>query len=403
MRAVPLIAHIADTHLGYAQLSLEEREEDVYSLFEEAVRRAVLEERADLVVLSGDVFDKPRPPNKALVRFRRALEVAEERGVKVVAVAGEHDLVKTRRDVSVLEVAPLLVEGLVVLWPPGSSGRPHKLEVRTSSSTLVLYGAPAYPRTPQRLEHYRGLFARYEREARAEEGVKVLAAHLPVEGFMSSEFEPSLPRAHLPRGFSYYALGHLHARAWARTEEGALLAYPGSIDVLNRGEIESWRREGKGFYLVDLSGDEARIERVDLDVRPQIAIEGELGEVLTSLGRELGALERRRPLVFLEVEVESGQRDRARAEIEKMLRGRVLDYRLVLREKMIELGPVSFSASKSRSEVEVVSSILGLSEELARALVELKACLASRRSADECRVEVERYLELIESGGKRGA
>jgi DNA repair exonuclease len=63
------IAHISDTHLGHRQYNLDERESDIYEAFEQAVNKAI-EERVDVLIHAGDLFDSPNPPIKALYVFR---------------------------------------------------------------------------------------------------------------------------------------------------------------------------------------------------------------------------------------------------------------------------------------------------------------------------------------------
>ena len=50
------IAHLADTHLGHKQYNLEERENDIYDVLEE-IGEIILEEKLDIVIHSGDLFD----------------------------------------------------------------------------------------------------------------------------------------------------------------------------------------------------------------------------------------------------------------------------------------------------------------------------------------------------------
>ncbi|TLY03160.1 MAG: hypothetical protein E6K92_04970 [Thaumarchaeota archaeon] len=59
-----LISHISDLHLGYAQFGLEEREEDVYQIFHEAIDTSI-KEGVSLVILAGDLFHNPRPSTSA--------------------------------------------------------------------------------------------------------------------------------------------------------------------------------------------------------------------------------------------------------------------------------------------------------------------------------------------------
>ncbi|MEA3254778.1 MAG: hypothetical protein U9Q22_02970, partial [Candidatus Altiarchaeota archaeon] len=49
------------------------------------------------------------------------------------------------------------------------------------------------------------------------------------------------------------------------------LVYPGSTEIWRASECEDYKRDGKGFYVVDLGGDEPDIQAVNLEgVRPFI-------------------------------------------------------------------------------------------------------------------------------------
>ena len=46
-------AHLSDTHLGYRQFGLNEREKDFYEVFELIIDK-IIEENVDFVIHSGD-------------------------------------------------------------------------------------------------------------------------------------------------------------------------------------------------------------------------------------------------------------------------------------------------------------------------------------------------------------
>src|ERR687895_2138726 len=90
-----LMAHFYDLHLGYSQFSLEEREEDVYQVFHEAID-ASIKERVSLVILAGDLFHNPRPSGKAIITLGNMLKKLKEKQIPVVFVLGEHDISRLR-------------------------------------------------------------------------------------------------------------------------------------------------------------------------------------------------------------------------------------------------------------------------------------------------------------------
>ncbi|MEM2964487.1 MAG: metallophosphoesterase, partial [Candidatus Bathyarchaeia archaeon] len=86
------VAHLADTHLGFRQYNLDERERDVYDVMDEISDR-ILDERASIVVHSGDLFDSSRPTAQAYYAFKKFLSKLEGKA-KVFSILGDHDTPK---------------------------------------------------------------------------------------------------------------------------------------------------------------------------------------------------------------------------------------------------------------------------------------------------------------------
>lgn len=83
------ILHTSDWHLGrtFGPVSLlDDQRAFVTWMLDEVERR-----RVDLVVIAGDVFDRPVAPNEALVLFREALRSLQDLGVRAAVITGNHD------------------------------------------------------------------------------------------------------------------------------------------------------------------------------------------------------------------------------------------------------------------------------------------------------------------------
>jgi DNA repair exonuclease SbcCD nuclease subunit len=68
-----LVSHISDIHLGYAQFNLQEREEDLYEVFDEAIDKSI-SEHVKAVIFAGDIFHNPKPNGAAILRLARQLK-----------------------------------------------------------------------------------------------------------------------------------------------------------------------------------------------------------------------------------------------------------------------------------------------------------------------------------------
>jgi len=245
-----LMSHISDLHLGYSQFSLEEREEDVYRVFHEAIDLSI-KERVRLIILAGDLFHNPRPCGKAIITLGNTLKKLKEKQIPVVFVLGEHDISRLR-DVPFIHIYSNL--GLAKKL---RSDEPFKIE------NCILFGADKERRSSidSLIENIRHA----EHVAKQHNGKKVLVLHQGLTDF--NKFAGELNSTDLPAGFNYYALGHYHDHLEKRFEFlGGPLAYPGSIDLT---PSEGIKEVDKGFIITDMSGEEPSTQWAKLESRRQ--------------------------------------------------------------------------------------------------------------------------------------
>ncbi len=244
-------AHLADTHLGYRQYNLDEREEDFYRAFHEAIDKIIAAE-CDFVVHSGDLFDNPRPHVRAMVEAMAGLEKLRDAGIKVFGIAGNHDVLMRRGAMP----PQRLYRSMEFLTPM----KPWRV-----FDGVFICGLPYHSRV-----HSQAL--REKLRELAEEGAdyekKILMLHQGMDKYFPLEYE--LKFNELPGGFDYYALGHVHKRI-IDSYGGGKLAYPGSTEIWRIDELQDWEEKGKGFFIVDAEGFE--IEKVNLGVRRFIRME----------------------------------------------------------------------------------------------------------------------------------
>src|SRR3989338_7865449 len=90
-----MFSHISDIHLGLTQYGLEERENDIYSAFNEAIDTSV-RDHVDFVIFAGDIFHVPNPSGTAIIQMANALRRLKENGIDSFFVLGEHDISRIR-------------------------------------------------------------------------------------------------------------------------------------------------------------------------------------------------------------------------------------------------------------------------------------------------------------------
>ncbi len=84
------ILHTSDWHLGKRLFKLDRGPE--HELFLEWLLKTLIDQRIDLLLIAGDVFDTPTPPHQSLEHFYNFLHrVSIETKVEVYIIAGNHD------------------------------------------------------------------------------------------------------------------------------------------------------------------------------------------------------------------------------------------------------------------------------------------------------------------------
>ncbi|MBS7613376.1 exonuclease SbcCD subunit D [Candidatus Bathyarchaeota archaeon] len=326
------IAHISDTHLGFRQYNLDEREQDIYDVMDEVADK-ILKERAEIVIHSGDLFDSPKPTAQAYYAFKSFLARLNGR-VKFFSILGDHDTPKRRG----MPPQRLFDDRIQIL---GLTAGEYQL-LHLNGQDILIAGISNIGRRYrevliEELRKLNSIAARYS--------VSILALHQAIDRFFTFEEAFELRMDELPRNFKYYAMGHLHNRVQASFGNGEL-AYPGSTEIIRSDEISEWEKHGKGFYIVDIDGDEVDVRKINLErIRPQLKVKinyanfnQELKEFIASIRSYL-----KPPLIHVVVEGRSIDRQKVQQALNKALSGKALHFRSQIVEEtereLIELKP----------------------------------------------------------------
>lgn len=251
--------HTSDWHVG-RKIRGHSRADEHRAVLTEIVGIAV-EERVDVTLVAGDLFDvsSPTPEDEAIV-YRALLDLAEVG--PVVVVGGNHD------NAARLEaVKPLLDLGriTVVARPtrPGDGGLIVFDGLDLTIAALPFISQRGIVKVAEIMEldpdqHAQGYDERLRRiivgltEDMRPDQVNVVAGHLTVYGAETGGgerdahlFGYAIPPQAFPGSLSYVALGHLHRQQ--RVPAAAPVWYSGSPMQLDFGEVS----DVKGVLVVD--------------------------------------------------------------------------------------------------------------------------------------------------------
>ena len=90
-----IFSHISDTHLGLQQYGLEEREQDIYDSFNQAIDISI-KDKVDFVIFAGDIFHTPNPNGKAILQMANALKKLKQNSIESFFILGEHVISRIR-------------------------------------------------------------------------------------------------------------------------------------------------------------------------------------------------------------------------------------------------------------------------------------------------------------------
>ena len=362
-----LIGHLSDTHLGAMPYNLKEREDDFYEAFDEALQTMV-KDHVEAVIHAGDIFDIPKPGGTALVKFLNGLKLLRDNQIKFFFTMGEHDISRLPGIPS-----PFLFEEIDLATYVGD-GNPHAYH------GLNIIGFHKHRKTE--IEDLRTKLADLDTITAGLEGKKILVLHQGMLEF--HKYAGELVSSDLPRGFDYYGMGHLHDQ-FQSTFDGfkGPVCFPGSTEATSSEGIHEFK---KGFYVTDLSGEEAKPDWIQLKtVRSQFAPEfsyEKLADEVSAFAEDLSALNKK---AMLNISVKGKEIDSARvSSILRFLAERVLYYIWEPVEEGVRAGKnfVGRPSDIDAQMLEIATTVTGSSVAGSFSIAELLPLLAEDRVDD---------------------
>ena len=192
-------------------------------------------------------------------------------------------------------------------------------------------------------------------------GHKILVLHQPLtEVHYHAAKDSGLSANDLPKNFTYYAIGDIHKNYEKKYEFlGGPLIYPGSIEI---SSTEPIKESSKGFYIVDISSEEAIPKWIELDLRPRFEIETDAKELHNVIVELISKIDNtQKPLVSLNIKYHDW--DEIKSEI-GLLKEHVLDYSINM-QKDEKQYPLSLNESGNIDEEFRRLATKNVGEELA--------------------------------------
>lgn len=251
-------AHLADLHLGSW------REEKMRELSTTAFLTAMdtcIIGKVDFILFAGDIFNTSLPSIDTLKTVTRKLKELKEVGIPVYIIAGSHDFSPSGKTmIEVLENAGLLnnvCKGQV--QEDGQLRLRFTIDPKTGAKITGILGRKG------QLDKF--CYQNLSRDNLEQElGYKIFMFHTTISEMKPKHLQQidSEPASFLPRGFNYYAGGHIHHPTRIELPGYGTLTYPGALFPNNFAEIEKY--SPGGFYLISVRDEQQEVSWMPVKV-----------------------------------------------------------------------------------------------------------------------------------------
>ncbi len=255
------IIHFSDTHLGFSDLDvvgksgINLREEDFYRAFSDIID-AILKEKPDFVLHTGDLFHRPSPTNRAISVALEQFNRLRAAKIPLILIAGNHETPKTKALAPILKIFENFENISVAYKQHGEIFRFKDIDF------FALPHINSQEQTLKELERVE--------EALDLNKKRVLLMHCSVGAhYLMQEFgEWVYPKAkeYLFGMFDYVALGHWHG--FGRVRKFQNVYYAGSSERTSSSD----RRANKGYVVVNLN-DNLEVKHCQINLRPFVEFE----------------------------------------------------------------------------------------------------------------------------------
>ncbi|MEM3538464.1 MAG: DNA repair exonuclease [Nitrososphaerales archaeon] len=293
-------AHMADIHLGA------NREPTLEKLEIETFRKAMdkcIEERVDFILICGDLFHVGIPDLGVVKEAVAKIKEVKDKNIPIYVIYGSHDYTPTGTSIiDVLESA-----GIIIKIVKGKMiDDKLKLEFFIDQKTKAKLVGISARKIGLESKYYEIL----DRESlENEDGFKIFAFHSGLNEFKPaylSQME-TVPISYLPKGFDYYAGGHIHDRSENSLPGYKKVVFPGPLFIgYGRDFEQTAKGEKRGFYIVSFSDKVEKIEFVEMKSFEGIYFEYDASyknalQVQKELKEELSKLDVKDKIVALKI------------------------------------------------------------------------------------------------------
>lgn len=238
-------AHLGDCHIGAW------RDRKLRDINLETFLKALdicVKEQVDFVIISGDIFDTTLPDLLIAKRAVEKIKETKDAGIQFYVTYGSHDF------------SPNSVSLIDILTSTGLLRKVVNAEIIDEKLNLSFVvdqktGVKICGLSGRKLGLEKKYYTMLNLEnLEKESGFKIFVFHNALIELrpISASYPDGVPISNFPRGFNYYAGGHVHERLEHRIDGYGLVAFPGCLFGATFPDLEETAKgQKRGFFIID--------------------------------------------------------------------------------------------------------------------------------------------------------
>jgi len=249
--------HVADVHIGsWRDPKLKELS---VQAFKESINFTI-KNKADFYLIAGDLFNTALPSIDHVKDVVRELKRLKNENIRVYFITGSHDYSPSGKTMlDVIEEAGLGINVMKGEITDNKINLKFTIDKETNTKIVGINGL-------------RGMLDKksYEtmnkEELEQETSFKVFMFHTSIDELKQKHLEQmtSYSATMMPKGFDYYAGGHIHITEHKDINEYKNLIYPGPLFPANFSELEKLRNGALYYY------DNQKITKIPITIKETI-------------------------------------------------------------------------------------------------------------------------------------
>jgi exonuclease SbcD len=253
-------AHLADCHIGaWRDKTLKELNLQAFI----TALDSCVEQEVDFIIISGDLFDTTLPDLPIVKKAVDKIREVKDQGIAFYVTYGSHDF------------APNAVSIIDILTSSGLLTKVVNAEIKDKKVHLNFIkdpkaGAKITGLSGRKLGLEKKYFTMLDTESlEREKGFKIFAFHNAIIELRSpfANYPEGVPISCFPKGFDYYAGGHVHEKIEKELPDYGLVTYPGSLFGSTFTDLEhTGKGEKRGFYVIDFDDKITNTKFIDVNL-----------------------------------------------------------------------------------------------------------------------------------------